>query len=48
MTTMERLLEEISFDAPSMSGRDVVVDADFVTERLGDAGDDPDLIRYML
>jgi len=31
---MERLLDEISFDAPEMGGREVVIDADYVRERL--------------
>ncbi len=48
MTAMERLLEEISFDAPDLAGKEIVIDAAFVTERLGDAGDDPELIRYMM
>ena len=48
MTTLERLLEELSFDAPTHQGSKVIVDADFVTERLGVAGDDPELIQYML
>ncbi|MAE76474.1 MAG: HslU--HslV peptidase ATPase subunit [Planctomycetes bacterium] len=48
MTALERLLEEISFDASEMSGSELVVDEDFVTERLGDAGDDPELIKYLL
>ena len=33
-TVMERLLDEISFDAPEMGGREVVIDADYVRERL--------------
>lgn len=48
MTTMERLLEQISYDAPEMEGQEVVVDKAFVEDRLGDAGDDPDLIKYMI
>ena len=48
MTTMERLLEEISFDAPKLRGQTVTIDGAFVTKRLGDAGDDPELIQYML
>ncbi|MCA8970352.1 MAG: ATP-dependent protease ATPase subunit HslU [Planctomycetes bacterium] len=48
MTTMERLLEEISFDAPNLRGQTIRIDGEFVTKRLGDAGDDPELIQYML
>lgn len=48
LTTLEILLEEISFDAPNLQGTEVVIDEDFVTKRLGDAADDPDLIKYMI
>jgi len=48
MTVLERLLEEISYDAPNMGGQKIVIDGDFVTERLGDAADDPELIKYMI
>jgi len=48
MTTMERLLEQISYEAPQMQGKKVLVDKAFVQERLGDAGDDPELIKYMI
>ena len=45
---MERLLDEISFDAPDMGGRKVVVDEAFVRERLGELARDEDLSRYIL
>ncbi|MFQ5505166.1 MAG: ATP-dependent protease ATPase subunit HslU [Planctomycetota bacterium] len=48
LTVMERLLETVSFEAPKMAGQRVVIDRDFVIERLGDAADDPDLIKYMI
>ncbi|STR44666.1 ATP-dependent protease ATPase subunit HslU [Iodobacter fluviatilis] len=44
-TVMERLLEEISFDAKS--GK-IVVDADFVSSKLGGIAADEDLARYVL
>ena len=34
-TIMEKLLEEISFTAPETAGRSIVIDADYVHERLG-------------
>jgi ATP-dependent HslUV protease ATP-binding subunit HslU len=47
-TVMERLLDEISFDAPDLGGRRVVVDDAFVRERLGELARDEDLSRYIL
>ena len=47
-TMMERLLDEISFDAPERSGKSVVVDASYVRERLKDFVEDEDLSRYIL
>ncbi len=47
-TIMEKLLEEISFMAPEMSGARVTIDAKYVKERLGDLVADQDLSRYIL
>jgi len=47
-TIMERLLDEISFDAPEMSGKRMDVDAQYVRERLKDFVEDEDLSRYIL
>jgi len=47
-TLMERLLEEVSFEAPDMKGVPVTVDADFVLRALADAVKDRDLSRYVL
>jgi ATP-dependent HslUV protease ATP-binding subunit HslU len=47
-TLMERLLEEISFDAPEISGTFVTVDADYVRRALSDIVKDEDLSRYVL
>jgi ATP-dependent HslUV protease ATP-binding subunit HslU len=47
-TVMERLLDEISFDAPNQSGRTVTLDAKLVDERLGELAKDEDLSRYIL
>ena len=47
-TIMERLLEELSFDAPDMGGRVVKVDRAMVDERLADLVDDADLAQYIL
>jgi ATP-dependent HslUV protease ATP-binding subunit HslU len=47
-TIMERLLDEISFDAPDLPGRDVTIDAEYVRRRLADVTRDQDLSRYIL
>ena len=47
-TVLERLLEEVSFDAPTMSGRSFEVTEDFVNERLGELAVDQDLSQYIL
>ncbi len=47
-TVMERLLDELSFDAPDMQAATVVVDREMVLERLGDLVEDQDLSQYIL
>jgi ATP-dependent HslUV protease ATP-binding subunit HslU len=47
-TVVERLLEGLSFDAPEMGGREVVIDAAYVREKLSDIVKDEDLSRYIL
>ncbi len=47
-TMMERMLDEISFDAPDLVGRGVVIDSKYVREKLGDFVQDEDLSRYIL
>jgi ATP-dependent HslUV protease ATP-binding subunit HslU len=47
-TLVERLLEEISFDAPEKKGAKVKVDAKYVTDALADIVKDEDLSRYVL
>ncbi|HPU20588.1 MAG TPA: ATP-dependent protease ATPase subunit HslU [Alicycliphilus sp.] len=47
-TVMERLLDEVSFDAARLSGQTVVVDADYVNARLQALSQDEDLSRYIL
>jgi ATP-dependent HslUV protease ATP-binding subunit HslU len=47
-TVMERLLDEISFDAPNRSGQTVVIDATAVDARLGELAKNEDLSRYIL
>ena len=47
-TVMERLLDEVSFDAPKLSGSTVRLDAAAVDARLADLANDEDLSRYIL
>ena len=47
-TVMERLLDEISFDAPNLQGQTVQVDAALVDARLSDLAKNEDLSRYIL
>ena len=47
-TITERVLEDVSFNAPALSGETVTVDAAFVDERLGELLKDEDLSRYIL
>lgn len=47
-TVMERLLEEISFDAPDKAGENLIVDKAYVDQSLGDLIEDEDLSRYIL
>jgi ATP-dependent HslUV protease ATP-binding subunit HslU len=47
-TILERVLEEVSFNASDMDGQDVTVDDTFVRERVGDIADDEDLSAFIL
>jgi ATP-dependent HslUV protease ATP-binding subunit HslU len=47
-TVMERLLEELSFEAPSMAGVKVTVDVPYVDSRFKDFAERQDLSRYIL
>ncbi len=47
-TVMERLLDEVSFDAVNLAGQTVKVDATYVDGRLKELSHDEDLSRYIL
>ncbi|NRF66099.1 ATP-dependent protease ATPase subunit HslU [Aquincola sp. S2] len=47
-TVMERLLDEVSFDAPKLSGQAVHIDAAAVDAKLGELARNEDLSRYIL
>jgi ATP-dependent HslUV protease ATP-binding subunit HslU len=47
-TIMERVLDEISFEAPERKGQEFVVDAEYVQKMLSEIVKDQDLSRYIL
>ena len=47
-TIMERVLDELSFEAPEKKGQAVMIDADYVRKMLNDIVKDQDLSRYIL
>jgi len=47
-TIMERLLEELSFNAPDREDKSFIVTADYVNQQLADISQDEDLSRFIL
>ncbi|MDO9169872.1 MAG: ATP-dependent protease ATPase subunit HslU [Methylobacter sp.] len=47
-TVLERLLEDISFNAPDLSGKAILIDAAYVDDHLAEFVEDEDLSRYIL
>jgi ATP-dependent HslUV protease ATP-binding subunit HslU len=47
-TIMERLLEELSFEAPDMEMGEVTINAGYVQQRLEELSQDEDLSKYIL
>ena len=47
-TVMEKLLDEISFNAPDMEAKRVVIDQGYVAEKLKEIVEDENLSRYIL
>jgi ATP-dependent HslUV protease ATP-binding subunit HslU len=47
-TVMEKILEDLSFDADSRKGETVVIDEALVDEKLGDLIENEDVTRYIL
>jgi ATP-dependent HslUV protease ATP-binding subunit HslU len=47
-TIMERLVEELSFDADEKTGQTITIDAAYVAERVGKLAGDTDLSRFVL
>ncbi len=47
-TVMEKVLEDLLFDSPYMSGQEVIIDMNYVEQRLKKIVEDDDLSRYIL
>jgi ATP-dependent HslUV protease ATP-binding subunit HslU len=47
-TVMERLVEDISFDAPDRAGQTVQIDGAYVQKHVGDLSRNTDLSRFIL
>lgn len=47
-TIMEKLLEEISFEAPELDQKEVIIDAQYVTGQLEGVAQNKDLSKYIL
>ena len=47
-TLMERILEDLSFEAPEKAGLELTIDEKYVDEHLGDLVENEDLSRYIL
>jgi len=47
-TIMEKILAELSYEAPDKSGQKIVIDRDYVQAQIGDVVADRDLSRYIL
>lgn len=47
-TLMEKLLDQLSFEAPDRAGSVIEIDADYVDQHLSDIVQDEDLSRYIL
>jgi ATP-dependent HslUV protease ATP-binding subunit HslU len=45
---LERLVEELSFNAPELSGQEITIDAAYVHQRLDPIVKNEDLSRYIL
>jgi len=47
-TIMEKVLADVSFDAPDMPGAQIMINRDYVRDHLTDVREDQDLSRYIL
>ncbi|MEM4658186.1 MAG: ATP-dependent protease ATPase subunit HslU [Candidatus Methanosuratincola sp.] len=47
-TILEKILDEISFNAPDLKDKEIVIDAEYVRSKISDIVKDKDLSRYIL
>ena len=47
-TLLEKLLEELSFEAPDLTDKEIVIDSAYVNRRLADIAGDHDVSRFIL
>ena len=47
-TVMERVLDEVSFEASDRAGQEVTIDGAYVRQRIGDLAKNADLSKYIL
>jgi len=47
-TVLEKVLEEVSFSAPEIKGETIIIDKQYVDERLSEVMKNEDLSRYIL
>ena len=47
-TIMEKILSDISFEAPEKTGEEIIIDRAYVNEKLKDLREDQDISRYIL
>ncbi|MEE1404047.1 MAG: hypothetical protein U0K76_08105 [Dialister sp.] len=47
-TILERVLEDLSFDAPDLEDKHVTIDESYVRNKLGDVTENMDISNYIL
>jgi ATP-dependent HslUV protease ATP-binding subunit HslU len=47
-TVMERVLDDLSFNAPDLDGHQITIDAAYVEKHIGDLAKNTDLSRFIL
>lgn len=47
-TILERVLEDISFEAPDLEDKNVTIDGDYIREKMGRITQDIDVSNYIL
>ncbi len=47
-TILEKLLEDLSFEGPDLQGQTIIIDREFVLNKLSEVSKDEDLSRYIL